>query len=121
MELPRLDIRSPTIALAYAQWLLAQTEGKAFWLVSSLKDVPFLPEDKSDTDRTELLAKARSQLLAKIATPTVAQTPEGYSVVQIAVKNRDLIRFNGVVTRTGGWTSTVTKLATDIPVVYILR
>ena len=116
----KLTMKDADTALRFAQWRLAQTEGVAFWLVSSVEQVPFLPVTKDDPESAARIEKAKAELAPKIVAPSVRALQEEFVVSQTAVVGRDLVRYEARVGRDGAWSSTMLRLATDIPVVYVV-
>lgn len=116
----KLRVESADSALRFAAWRLVQTEGFGFWLVSELKDVPFLPERADDPERTARLARARAELPAKLTPPTVREEKGVFVVTQLAVKGRDLVRYEARVGRDGAWSCSREGVASGLPVVEVI-
>jgi hypothetical protein len=124
-ELAELDrrinvsIKSADMALRYARWALDASRGGAFWLVSSVEDVPFLPAAPDEQDLAAEVSKARSDLAAKIHPPSVKEEQATFEVTQFAVEGRDLVRYTINVSRLGHLRLEEQTVSAGIPVVYV--
>jgi hypothetical protein len=114
-----VSIKSADMALQYAQWALDVSQGSAFWLVSSVEDVPFMPAAPDEQELAAEVSKARSDLGAKIHPPSVKESQATFEVTQFAVKGRDLVRYTINVSRLGHLRIDEQTVAADIPVVYV--
>jgi hypothetical protein len=117
----KLDLKSPDMALHYVQWLLDVTEGPAFWLVSSLKDVPFQPVGAGEADLAKEIDEAKKKIAPLIAAPKAAAETDGFSVTQLAVRGSDLVGYDVKVSRRGACDVKTKTLAPELPVVYVLE
>lgn len=115
----KLAIKDADMALRWVQWRLAQTEGGAFWPVSSVDQVPFLSARPGDAAAAERIAKARAALAPLITPPAARVEKDGFVATQIAVKGRDLVRYEVRIARDASWSGAPEILASDIPVVYV--
>lgn len=124
-ELEQLDrqidvsIKNADMALRYARWALAVSQGSAFWLVSSVDDVPFMPTEPDEPELAAEVSKARSELAAEIRPPGVKEEQATFEVTQFAVKGRDLVRYRINVSRLGHLRIEERTVSADIPVVYV--
>ena len=117
----KLDLKSPDMALHYVQWLLDVTEGPAFWLVSSLKDVPFQPVAAGEDELAKEIDEAKKKIAPLIEPPKATAQSDGFSVTQEAVRGSDLVRYDVKVSRQGACEVKTKTLAPELPVVYVLE
>jgi hypothetical protein len=117
----KLELKSSDMALHYVQWLLDVTEGPAFWLVSSLKDVPFQPVAAGEDDLAKEIDEAKKKIAPLVAPPTATAQSDGFSVTQQAVRGSDLVRYDVKVSRQGAYDVKTMMLASELPVVYVLE
>ena len=115
------EIKNEEMALRYVQWLLQVSEGSAFWLVSSLKDVPFQPVAEGEEDLAKEIAKAKKQLGSKISAPSARPAEDGFTVTQEAVRGSDLVRYQATVSKNGRTDVKKQTLVSELPVVYVLE
>jgi hypothetical protein len=111
-----IAIKDAGMALRYAQWRLGHTEGSAFWLVSSVEQIPFitgLPLFGKDVE------KAKAVVAGKIAAPTAEHDRDGFTVTQFAVLRGSLVRYNARVERDATWSCSKTQLVADLPVIEV--
>src|SRR5262245_2584432 len=114
-----VSIKSADMALRYARWALDVSQGTAFWLVSSIEDVPFMPAAPDEQELAAQISNARSDLAAKIQPPSVKESQATFEVTQFAVKGRDLVRYTINVSRLGHLRIDERTVAAGIPVVYV--
>ncbi len=114
-----VSIKSADMALRYARWALAVSQGNAFWLVSSVEDIPFMPAAPDEQDLAAEVSKTRGELASKIQPPSVKEEQATFEVTQFAVKGRDLVRYTINVSRLGHLRIDEQTMSTDIPVVYV--
>ena len=114
-----VSIKNADMALRYARWALDVSQGTAFWLVSSVEDVPFMPAAPDEQELAAELSKARRDLAAKIQPPSVKESQTTFEVTQFAVKGRDLVRYTINVSRLGHLRIDEQTVSAGIPVVYV--
>lgn len=114
----QVSVRNADSALRYVQWLLDVTGGGAFWRVSSVSDVPFLPAAADEADLQQRIAAARKDLEGRIQPPHAEESGAAFVVRQDAVAGRDLVQYTVRVSRLGLPTLEKTTVARDLPVVY---
>lgn len=117
----KLDLKSSDMALHYVQWLLDVSEGPAFWLVSSLKDVPFQPVAAGEEDLAKEIDEAKKKIAPLITAPKATVETDGFSVTQQAVGGSDLVRYDVKVSRQGACEVKTETLAPELPVVYVVE
>src|SRR5262249_28021770 len=116
----KVKIASEGMALRYAQWLLEMTQGGGLWLLASVNDVPFLPTAGDETGLKEQIRKAKESLAPKITPPVAARHDDSFMVTQLAVKDRDLVRYQVEVSPTGRYGIKRQTVEAGLPVVYEL-
>jgi len=116
-----ISIKDSAAALRYARWALEVGHGGAFWLISSVDDVPFLPAAEGEKELAAQVDKARADLSGKIRPPSVEDGKPSFRVTQFAVKGRDLVRYTIDVSRLGHLAIDSEVVSADIPVVYAGR
>lgn len=114
-----LKITDEDAALRYAQWLLALTEGAAFWPVAALDDVPFLPAAPEEAELRGRIEAAKASIASRIEPPRVSPARDGFLVIQTAVRGRDFVRYEVLVTHVGRAEVKTETLERQIPVVYV--
>ncbi|MGH7806257.1 MAG: hypothetical protein ACREQJ_18055 [Candidatus Binatia bacterium] len=115
------EIENEEMALRYVQWVLQVSEGPAFWLLSSVKDVPFQPVAEGEEDLAKEIAKAKKQLASKISAPKASAAKDGFTVTQEAVRGLDLVRYEAAVAKNGRTELKKQTLVSELPVVYVLE
>lgn len=124
-ELERLDreidvsIKNADMALRYARWALQVSQGNAFWLVSSVEDVPFLPAARDERELAAEVGQARDEVGSRIQPPSVKEAKPTFEVTQFAVRGRDLVRYMIHVSRLGHLGIELRTVSADLPVVYV--
>lgn len=114
-----LEITDEDAALRYAQWLLALTQGTAFWPVAELDDVPFMPAAPEETELRGRIEAAKASIASRIEPPRVSPARDGFLVTQTAVRGRDFVRYEVHVTHVGRAEVKTETLEPQIPVVYV--
>jgi hypothetical protein len=113
-----MSIKDADMALRFAQWRLLQTEGGSFWLVSSAQEVPFISPEK-----TPIFAKdvqnAKTAIAGMVTPPTASTDHDGFTIVQHAVLDDMLMRYQAQIGRDATWSCTKAILARHLPVVSV--
>lgn len=117
----RLEITDPDVALRYVEWLLALTQGMAFWPVDDVDDVPFLPAKAEEEDLRRRIEAAKASIAPRIEAPQVTTTRDGFRVTRTAVRGRDFVRYDVLVTYVGRAEVKAETLEKEIPVVYVFQ
>jgi hypothetical protein len=114
-----LTITDEDAALRYVQWLLALTQGTAFWPVADLDDVPFMPAAPEEAELLGRIEAAKASITRRIEPPRVRPARDGFLVTQTAVRGRDFVRYEVRVTHVGRVEIETETLERQIPVVYV--
>ncbi len=113
-----ISIRDADMAVRFAQWRLRLTEGSAFWLISSLQDVPFIAPESMPMF-AEAVRKAKTAITGMVAPPAASADRDGFRVTQYAVIGTTLARYQAFVGRGATWSCTKAMLAHDLPVISV--